>query len=245
MFHCDIVINMNDKSKLKNSVEQKKSKVIVFANVKGGTGKSCLAALFCSYLHEMGMPVMLIDSDIQQTVKRHRERELSEKPEVTPPWSIESFNTSDTGYITRAMKTLKQLPACIVIDCPGNISDQALRHIFTAADICVSPVRYDSDNLDATLMFAKMFKSISRARMFFIPNSIVLIEERREEIQKARDSAVRILKPYGDVTARIKQSVVIKCYSTISPLERCQHNAVMYAFNPIIEYIKTLENEEE
>ena len=136
------------------------------------------------------------------------------------------------------IESLKQVPACIVVDCPGNINDRALGMFFQGADVAVTPVRYDSDNLDATQIFAKVFKSVSKARMFFIPNSIAAVEERRNEVQEARESAKNLLGPYGTLTPRIKQSVVVKCYSTILPLTTYQRNAVKFAFEPIIDYIK-------
>lgn len=128
------------------------------------------------------------------------------------------------------IESLKQVPAYIVVDCPGNINDRALAMFFQAADVAVTPVRYDSDNLDATQIFAEVFKSVSKARMFFIPNSIAAVEERRNEVQEARESAKNLLGPYGTLTARIKQSVVVKCYSTILPLTTYQRNAVKFAF---------------
>lgn len=124
------------------------------------------------------------------------------------------------------------------VDCPGNINDRALGMFFQAADVAVTPVRYDSDNLDATQIFAEVFKSVSKARMFFIPNSIAAVEERRNEVQEAREAARNLLGPYGTLTPRIKQSVVVKYYSTIQSLTTYQRNAVKFAFEPVIDYIK-------
>ena len=40
------------------------NKIILFSNLKGGVGKSCLSVLFSTYLHEQGIPVMVVDADI-------------------------------------------------------------------------------------------------------------------------------------------------------------------------------------
>lgn len=214
------------------------NKIILFSNLKGGVGKSCLSVLFSTYLHEQGIPVMVVDADIQQSIFRHRQRELAEKPDSALPWQLQPFNSDELETVKSVIDSLKQIPACIVVDCPGNINDRALGMFFQAADVAVTPVRYDSDNLDATQIFAEVFKSVSKARMFFIPNSIAAVEERRIEVQEARESAKDLLEPYGMLTPRIKQSVVVKCYSTILPLTTYQRNAVKFAFEPIIEYIK-------
>ena len=70
--------------------------------------------------------------------------------------------------------------------------------------------------------------------MFFVPNGIVSVEERREHLQQERDKAIELLKAYGIVTPRIKRSVVISDYNTLLPLTIYQRNAVKYAFEPII-----------
>ncbi len=214
-----------------------KNQIILFSNVKGGTGKSCLCGLFCSFLAEKGVPVMAIDADIQQTLFRHRQRELTENPDATIPWQLQPFNTSDMDNVKSVLESLKQIQACVIIDCPGNINDPALSLIYKAADIVVVPTRYDSDNLDATRLFVDVFKVTSKARMFFVPNSIAAVEERREEVMNARDMAFSLLAGHGYITPRIKQSVVVKCYSTVQPLTSYQRNAVKYAFEPIVESI--------
>ena len=70
--------------------------------------------------------------------------------------------------------------------------------------------------------------------MFFVPNGIVSVEERREHLQQERDKAIELLKAYGTVTPRIKRSVVISDYNTLFPLTTYQRYAVKYAFEPVI-----------
>ena len=92
--------------------------------------------------------------------------------------------------------------------------------------------------LNATVLFYEMFINIIKAKMFFVPNCINAIEERREEIQKARDIAKKMLEKYGTVTARIKQCLTVKCYSTIFPHDSYKRNAVKHAFEDIVESLK-------
>ena len=132
------------------------------------------------------------------------------------------------------MEGLKQLPYDVIIDCPGNLVDPNLEVIYSNADIAVTPIHYDSDTLDATQMFCEIFKAHFGAKIFFVPNGIVSVEERREHLQQERDKAIEQLKAYGTVTPRIKRSVVISDYNTLLPLTIYQRNAVKYAFEPII-----------
>lgn len=214
-----------------------KNFIIVCAGLKGGSGKSCVCANLAMHLIDQGIPVIVYDADIQQTLVRHRQRELAEHPDAQPPYQLMPFSTADAEAVKANMAQLKTVPAIVLIDCPGNIQDACLQHIYEAADIAVVPTRYDFDNLDATVLFSEMFIKISKAKMFFVPNCINAIEERREEIQKARDIAKKMLEKYGTVTARIKQCLTVKCYSTLFPHDSYKRNAVKHAFEPIIEIV--------
>ena len=212
-----------------------KNKIITFCSIKGGCGKSNLCANFAMYLIGQGIPVVVYDADIQQTLFRHRQREMAEHPDVQPPYQLMKFNTDNPEAVKANLEQLKQVPAVILFDCPGNIQDAGLQHIYAAADIAVVPTRYDIDNLDATVLFSELFTKISKAKMVFIPNCINAIEERREEVAAARDQAYNLLHKYGYITPRIKQSVTVKCYSTIAPLDKYQRMAVKYAFEKILD----------
>jgi chromosome partitioning protein len=55
-----------------------------------------------------------------------------------------------------------------------------------------------------------------------------------------RDETISVLGRLGTVTPRVKQSVVIKRYSTLYPLDKYQYAAVEHAFDRIIEIINQL-----
>lgn len=190
------------------------------------------------HLIDQGIPVIVYDADIQQTLVRHRQREVAEHPDAQPPYQLMPFNTADAETVKANMALLKKVPAVVLIDCPGNIQDASLQYIYEVADIAMVPTRYDFDNLDATVLFSEMFTKISKARMFFVPNCINAIEERRDEIQKTRDIAKKMLEKYSTVTARIKQCVTVKCYSTIFPHDSYKRNAFLHAFESIIKVVK-------
>ena len=215
------------------------NKIILFTNIKGGVGKTTLCSLFATYAAEQGIPVAVLDVDIQQSLFRHRARDLQENNgKKSLPWQIKSVSTSDDEGVETLMEKLEKIPGWIIIDCPGNINDHALKYIFQAADVAIIPFGYDEDTLDATLLFCKIFRKVSQAKFFFIPNNIIISDERREAIKVERDNAIRILGNLGKITARIKHGVAVKSYSTIDPLDYWQEKAVENAFLPIIQEIK-------
>ena len=209
-------------------------KIILFTNVKGGVGKTSLCGIFATYLSEKKRTIAVVDADIQQSLFRHRKRDLENSKDAKLPWRANSLRGKTPDEVTQIMAELKNLPYDVIIDCPGNIIDPNLQVIYSSADIAVVPIHYDSDTLDATQMFCDIFKANFSAKMFFIPNGIVTVEERREHLQTERDKAIEMLKTYGKVTPRVKRSVVISDYNTLLPLTSYQKNAVKYAFEPII-----------
>ena len=58
------------------------------------------------------------------------------------------------------------------------------------------------------------------------------------EIVQARDIAKKMLEKYGAVTARIKQYLTVKCYSTLFPHDSYKRNAVKHAFEQIVGQLK-------
>lgn len=214
-----------------------KNSIIAVANWKGGTGKSLISALLCHYLHMKEIPVMGVDADVQQSLFRLRMFETQGIPDAVVPWDLHYLDTSDVENVKTTMLSLKEKSGCVVIDCPGNISDPGMVPVYEAANIIVIPFAYDFGNVDATRRFAKVIKGMSNAQLFFIPNRINLNEEKSSKIDEDREAAHIILDMYGKITPRIKQSVVARQYSTIAPLTYYQRKLVEYSFGKIVECI--------
>ena len=92
---------------------------------------------------------------------------------------------------------------------------------------------FDADTVDATGIFIKAFKTVSNAKLLFAPNRINTSEGKSEELRQ-RAQTTEFLGLVGTVLPRIKQSVTVKRYTTLYPLERNQHIAVETAFEKII-----------
>ena len=205
------------------------SKIILFSNIKGGVGKTTLCAQFAEYLSMKGVHVVAVDADLQASLSRHRDRELEADPEQT-------LNTLDSTRVKEAMNEYKERDGIVLIDCPGNLNDNNLAIIYTVADLVVIPMAYDVDTIDATGIFVAVIKQQSKARLVFVPNRINVTEGKARE-REMRDETISVLGQVGTVTPRIKQSVVIKRYSTLYPLDKYQYAAVEHAFDRIIEEI--------
>ena len=144
------------------------------------------------------------------------------------------LNTSDGKKLEETIGKLKSVPGVVLIDCPGNLNDRNLEHIYKAADVAVIPMSFDADTVDATGIFIKAFKTISNAKLLFAPNRIKTSEGKAEELRQ-RTQTTEFLGLVGTVLPRIKQSVVVKRYTTLYPLERNQNSAVESTFDTIIQ----------
>lgn len=214
-----------------------KNRIVIFSNIKGGVGKTTLCALLASYLAEKGYPVIAIDADLQASLYRHRQREKDVAPEVKVPWSVERLDTADSEQLKRVMCKLREVPGVVLIDCPGNLNDRNLEYIYQAADTAIIPISFDADTVDATGIFVKALKTVSSADLVFIPNRINTSERKSEELcQRAR--TIEFLGLEGAVVPTVKQSVSVKRYTTLYPLERTQLAAVEPSFCKIIETLR-------
>jgi len=215
-----------------------KNNIIAVANWKGGCGKTLVSALLCHYLRLKEIPVMAIDADIQQSLFRQRMFELQGSPDVVVPWELQYLDTSDVDDVREQMKVLKDTPSCVVVDCPGNITDPGMVPVYEAADIIVVPFTYDFVNVDATFRFAQTVRKVSKARFIFVPNRINLNEEKGEDLEEERLQAIKLLKVFGWVTPRIKQGKSARKYRTITGLTYFQRKLVEHSFDDIVERLK-------
>ncbi len=213
------------------------NKFILFSNIKGGVGKTTLSAHFTEYLAEHEYPVAAVDADLQASLSRHRERDVKEDPQRPLPWEVIKLNTFDGEKVKAVVKKLKQVDGIIVVDCPGNLNDNNLSILFEAADFIVVPMAFDVDTIDATNIFINVVKKRSKAKLLFLPNRINVSEGRAQDLI-IQEKNIKDLNKVGKVMPRIKQSVVIKRYTTIYPLDMYQYMTLEEPFEAIIKEIK-------
>lgn len=213
------------------------NKFILFSNIKGGVGKTTLSAHFTEYLAEHEYPVAAVDADLQASLSRHRERDVKEDPKRPLPWEVIKLNTFDGEKVKAVVKKLKQVDGIIVVDCPGNLNDNNLSILFEAADFIVVPMAFDVDTIDATNIFINVVKKRSKAKLLFLPNRINVSEGRAQDLI-IQEKNIKDLNKVGKVMPRIKQSVVIKRYTTIYPLDMYQYMTLEEPFEAIIKEIK-------
>ena len=170
----------------------------------------------------------MIDADLQASLFRHQQREKDAAPDAQSPWNVDILDTSDRKRLVQVMEKLKEVPGVVLIDCPGNLNDRNLAYIYQSADTAIIPISFDADTVDATGIFVKALKSISR----------INAAERKSEELRQREQTIGFLGLVGTVTPMVKQSVAVKRYSTLYPLEKSQTELLEPAFSKIIEELE-------
>ena len=221
------------------------NKIIVFSNIKGGTGKTQLCATAATFLLECGYPVYVIDADIQQSLSRHYQRDLEARPNADKLWPVYFLDTSDIEHVKDIIGQVKKFNCIVLIDCPGNINDPALQYIYEAADVAVVPMEYNSDVVDATVMFGEILKEncfqSKEKRIFFVPNKVSSVYERQGAVRKAREDAYELLiskRHLGWLTPEIRMTTHMNGYSTLDFLGYEKRKVVRDAFAPIVKFLK-------
>lgn len=154
-----------------------KNRIIVFANQKGGVGKSTLCLLLANYLNWKKENVCIIDTDLQQTIAGIR-KDDKEFYGDTEPYAIQGFDISTPDVMQQLMNNSKQLDGYVLMDAPGNMNQDGLIPMFTNADYIICPFRYDKVSLSSTGDFVRALQMIRQAspemkgQILFIPNNI-------------------------------------------------------------------------
>ena len=222
-----------------------KNRIIVFANLKGGVGKSTMCILFADYLASLKQPVAVIDADLQQTIAVQRQRELKAEgldPEKVP-WDVASLDTGNIAEVKDAMEAAREFPGTILIDAPGNLADDNLVPIYSGADYIIAPMSYHPNVVDGTKRFAEVMQQLKdslnlKFRIWFLPNRVD--DRKKADLEQLKLDAWKALHGHGDLLTRINDRAYLERCSTLS-LSSQQSGSVKYAFDRIITEIE--ENE--
>lgn len=103
--------------------------VVAVINRKGGAGKSTLASHIAAYCAVTGWPVMLGDTDRQQSSRAWLRRRPAERPPIV-------------GWVADQKNVMRAPPGVshVVLDTPGGIHGLELAKVVMSADAIIMPV---------------------------------------------------------------------------------------------------------
>jgi chromosome partitioning protein len=199
-------------------------RIIVIANQKGGVGKSTLSILLANYLAWKEQKVLLIDADIQRSVTTMRKND-KEFFGVEPPYDVIPIDIENPAKVKKVINNI-EFDGTIIIDCPGNVRDEGLVSIFSAASMIVIPFEYEKISLEATTDFVALLNTIKQEMRFqanylFIPNRVQANVGTSSEIALWRQCA-SMFNMVGQLLPRIPNRAILKRIDTyeITPAQR-------------------------
>lgn len=215
-----------------------KNRKVVFANQKGGVGKSTLCILFANYLSYKKKQVCVIDTDLQKTIHMQRKKDAAVYEGVEEPYSVQDFDVTDPEIMQQLMDSASQVDGFVLFDSPGNVSEDGLVPMFAEADYIVCPYEYEDKTLDSTGTFVQVLNALRehnpemKAELFFVPNRIDARIGTSEEMKMWKQTD-EIFKQFGKVTPRIASRATLKRINTFELLAT-QRDAVAAAFDFMI-----------
>ena len=87
----------------------RENKILLFANQKGGVGKTTLCGLFANYLAvNQRVPLLVIDADPQQTFYGRRKDDLRKEQDIS--YKVQSMTIKNPESTHVIMQNLRTLP---------------------------------------------------------------------------------------------------------------------------------------
>lgn len=219
-----------------------KNRIVVFANQKGGVGKSTLCILFANYLAYKRKPVCIIDTDLQKTIMMQRKKDNEVFEGEEEPYSVQDFDVKDPETMQALIDSARQVDGFVLLDSPGNVSEDGLVPLFTGADFIVCPYEYEDKTLDSTGVFVGVINKLREAnpdmkgQLFFVPNRIDARIGTQEENRMWKETD-QIFKKLGYVTPRIASRATLKRINTFELLST-QRDAVSDCFDYMLKKMK-------
>ncbi len=170
--------------------------LVVFANQKGGVGKSTMAMLFSDYLGKRLARCRVLDCDKQQTIYKQYLLDLTyegiyfdvnhvndyEYAVPNNPNSLFKIERLPFDWLSDAIRSLLAEGETTfsdpdndfnVFDMPGQLNIEQMEPIFRLADAIITPSSFSDFDNSSTLTFAKVIHDMNlRAKRFIIPNMI-------------------------------------------------------------------------
>ncbi len=182
--------------------------IILFANQKGGCGKTTNCIQFANYLSDKGVDLVVLDLDFQKSIIDRREEDL-ETFDNKPLYEVMYREINEVSSFLKDFE--KSGGGNLLIDLPGKIDDDDMEAILRKADVIICPFKYDRLTMDSTSLFIKILDYLKiEAKLFFVPNSI-----KKSVKYEIKEQVVGILNTYGMVTPEVSERVAMERVNTL------------------------------
>ncbi len=199
--------------------------IILFANQKGGVGKSTLAVLFANYLSLVqNKEVVIFDMDNQRSIYNKVQAALV--LENKPLYEVEAAEMEQFTTINEIVREKEGL--ITILDVAGNIENDSLIPIFKGVDLIICPFSYDEFSVGATIDFSEVVRTLNeKANIVFVPNRI-----KTNVKYETLESVNKVLLNFGAVTRPLPERIDFQRITTFETPP-----SIIQAVSPVFDLI--------
>ena len=172
--------------------------IILFANQKGGVGKSTLAVLFSNFAAQKRKKnVKVFDMDFQQSL--YNKYLNSKQLDNEKLYEVEL--SSITGFKSIQKRAKNNPLQLTVIDLAGKMDDDNLVQVFKESELIICPFCYDEYSVTSTFEFCYVVKKLNpSSNIILIPNRVKssVKYETLESVNQALGQFGELMSPVTD-----------------------------------------------
>lgn len=179
---------------------------IIFANQKGGVGKSTLCVLFANYLAYWKRDVCVMDTDIQATIAKLRSLD-AETFAGEPPYEVFPLSIDNPDAMKYFLKQSTAIEGYQLFDTAGRLDDDVIGVLLTHADYIIVPFEMEAKSMMSTFSFLKVTARLKEAKgvnpqLFLVPNKHDRRIGTNDEIECWKEELQK-MSEYGIVTPSV------------------------------------------
>lgn len=180
--------------------DKEKAMIILFANQKGGVGKSTLAVLFSNFaVQKRKRKVKVFDMDFQQSVyNKYLNSDLLENEKL---YEVELSNIP--GFKSIQKRAAQDPKILTVIDLAGRMDDDNLVPVLKESEMIICPFCYDEYSVTSTFEFCYVVKKVNpEGRIILIPNRV-----KTSVKYETLESVNQALSQFGELTSPVSDRI--------------------------------------
>lgn len=170
--------------------------VVVFANPKGGVGKSTTSLVLGTTLAAMGVATSIVDADPRQLLRRWGEQSNTENP-------VTIIGSSDEDTILSTIDDRAQEDQVVIVDLEGTAS-RLTSYAISRADLVIVPMQATAPDADGASEVMSMMRQEERAFRRKIDARIMFNRTNPAITTKIERQLIADLKEAGCVTLKTR-----------------------------------------
>ncbi len=215
-----------------------RAKVVTVLSQKGGAGKSTLTMQLAGGVARLGLRVVVIDLDPQETALRWSHA----APEAAPfPATVIRLDT-DVGGLGGRLRKLCRDGGVVLLDCPPSIEHPATLAALQEADLALVPVVPSPADLWSTKGVERLILQVQASRKglraALVPNRVVRTNLAWDVLEVMRDFSLPVLGAALSQRNAFAQSAVIG--GTVYQLGRGGADAAREVDKLVVEVLKLI-----